>query len=198
MNSGSTTFSRHRTPRSNAGFRPIGLPTARVTYLRSLGEFLDRLGHDGHHSDLGDRITGVDTDVLITRFASEVRQASFKVAQCAVLAERGYHCGVIPVDSGMVTKLAPALGIRLPRGAVAHEHLRGLLQQCVAERPEEYRQLAARHAVTIPDNATPTWWTHLTLIYFKRLFLNRPGPRLCTLSPVCDEVIDCPHAQARD
>lgn len=170
--------------------RPIGLPAARVSYLRSLVEFIDRLADDGH------QLAAVDPDVLIGKFAREVCQASFKVAQCAVLAERGYHCGVIPVDSGMVTKLAPALGITLPSGPVAHEHLRGLLQHCVADRPEDYRHLTEHHDVTIPGDTTPTWWTHLTLIYFKRLFLNRPGPRLCALRPVCAEVIDCPHSDA--
>jgi len=170
--------------------RPIGLPAARLAYLRSLAAFLTRLERDGINP------LTIDIDAIIGRFATEVHQASYKVAQCALLYARGYHCGVIPVDSGMVTKLAPVLGICLPAGPIAHEHMRVLLQACVADRPDDYRHLAQMHAydVTIPAEAAPTWWTHLVLIYFKRLHLNRPGSRLCPARPVCDTVIDCRHA----
>lgn len=172
--------------------RPLGLPAARVTYLRSLTAFLSRL------EDEGTDIRSGDANTIISRFAGEVTQASFKVAQCAVLYARGYHCGIIPVDSGMVTKLAPALGIHLPSGPIAHERMRLLLQECVADRTADYRSLAAEQAVTIPNAATPTWWAHLTLIYFKRLFLNRPTPRRCARLPVCPQLVDCPHAPATD
>ena len=40
----------------------------------------------------------------------------------------------------------------------------------------------------------PTWWMHLVLIYFKRLYLNRPSKRLCLRRPMCIDVIDCSHA----
>lgn len=169
--------------------RPIGLPAARIGYLRSLVDFLDRLANEG--SDPG----AADPDRLINRFAMEVHQASFKVAQCAVLYARGYHCGVMPVDSGMVTRLAPVLGLTLPSGPVAHERMRTVLQACVHDRPEEYRRVAHQHAVTIPDTAAPTWWAHLVLIYFKRRYLNRPGPRLCPARPVCGLVVDCQHTR---
>lgn len=91
--------------------RPLGLPAARIGYLRSLVDFVD------HEQD---SLLNADPDRIIHRFAGEVHQASFKVAQCAVLYARGYHCGIIPVDSGMVTRLGPALGVDLPRGPVAH------------------------------------------------------------------------------
>jgi hypothetical protein len=170
--------------------RPIGLPAARLAYLRSLTVFLARLERDAV-----DPLTA-DVDAIIGRFAAEVHQASFKVAQCAILYARGYHCGIIPVDSGMVTKLAPVLGICLPAGPIAHEHMRLLLQACVADRADDYRHLARvnGHQVVIPAGATPTWWVHLVLIYFKRLYLNRPQLRLCAARPVCDVVVDCRHA----
>lgn len=168
--------------------RPIGLPAARIRYLRSLVDFLDRLAKEGNDPGTA------DPDALIDRFAAEVHQASFKVAQCAVLYARGYHCGVIPVDSGMVTRLAPVMGLNLPSGPLAHERMRTVLQACVHDRPEEYRRVADQHAVTIPDTAIPTWWAHLVLIYFKRRYLNRPGPRLCTARPVCRDIVDCQHA----
>lgn len=168
--------------------RPLGLPTARIGYLRSLVSFVD------HELD---GMLDADPDKLIHRFAAQVRHASFKVAQCAVLYARGYHCGVIPVDSGMVTRLGPALGVALPRGPVAHEALRLVLQRCVADRTREYHQLIERNGyrISIPATAEPTWWMHLVLIYFKRLHLNRPGTRVCPRRPMCVDVIDCSHAE---
>ncbi|MGH8900098.1 MAG: hypothetical protein ACRDYA_00050 [Egibacteraceae bacterium] len=171
--------------------RPLGLVTARIGYLRSLSMFLEDLAAEGLDP------LGCDADALIGRFASKVAHASYKVAQCAVLYSRGYHCGIIPVDSGMVTKLAPALGIHLPSGSVAHEHMRALLQTCLRDRVSDYRRLVGDHgyAVTVPAAAVPSWWLHLVLIYFKRLYLNRAGPRLCRRRPLCGQIIDCGHGE---
>lgn len=168
--------------------RSLGLTEARIGYLRSLHEFLD----------------GRDLEVLLAQpaaefiadFAANVSGASYKLAQCAALYSRGYHCGIIPVDSGMVDLLAPALGIRLEKGPKAHERMRGLLEACAARHADRYRALIARHgyAVTVPEQVTPTWWLHLVLIYFKRLYLNKPtSGRLCTRRPVCPELLDCGH-----
>jgi len=170
--------------------RPIGLATARITYLRSLTTFLARIESEGT-DPLAD-----DAAVIIQRFAKDVRQASFKVAQCAILYARGYHCGIIPVDDGMVRRLAPVLGLYLPAGPKAHEHMRRELETSVAARPDDYRELAQQHRyrVTIPADVPPTWWVHLMLIYFKRLYLNRPASRLCPARPVCNAVLDCPHS----
>jgi hypothetical protein len=167
--------------------QPLGLQGTRISYLRSLAVFLDK-------RDTGDLLDG-DADELIRELADQVAFASFKVAQCAVLYARGYHCGVIPVDSGMVTKVAPLLGLELPSGAVAHERMRIALEACARHQAGEYRRLVARcgWAVTIPDHAAPSWWLHLVLIYFKRLYLNRADPRVCTHRPACSLVIDCGH-----
>lgn len=167
--------------------RPLGLPEARISYLRSLAIFLGKQDPSNLMSE--------PTDELIARFAKNVNQASFKVAQCAVLYARGYHCGIIPVDSGMVTKLAPALGLTLPSGPVAHETMRRLLEAAVADRPKVYRDLAQleRYQVTIPDEAAPTWFAHLVLIYAKRTHLNQCSSRLCPERPVCDRIVDCVH-----
>lgn len=93
----------------------------------------------------------------------------------------------------MVSELAPALGFTLPTGAVAHEHLRHLLEHAVRRHADAVRVLAAGQRVTIPDGVTPTWWAHLTLIYFKRLYLNRPPERLCPHRPTCRDLVDCRH-----
>ncbi|MEZ0108614.1 hypothetical protein ABH920_002615 [Catenulispora sp. EB89] len=171
---------------------PLGLRDSRIAYLRSLDKFVGRLADDG---------TAVDqlgSDELISRIAAEVDQASFKVGQCAALYVGGYHCGVIPVDSGMVDKLAPFFGITLPSGSAAHETMRNLLQQGVTARTDDYRQLIVDldYAVTIAPGVVPTWWTHLVLIYFKRSYLNRSHPDLCTKRPGCSAVVACQHAAA--
>jgi hypothetical protein len=165
--------------------RPLGLPDARVGYLRSLAEFLCA-------TDSGD-LLGSDANEFIVRVAANVSHAGYNVAQCATLYARGYHCGIIPVDSGMVSKLAPCLGLPLPGSAIAHERMRHVLEASVIERAADYRRLAEerRYAVTLPEAAAPTWWVHLVLIYFKRLYCNKPSPRLCPRRPVCAAVLDC-------
>ncbi|MEV4081418.1 hypothetical protein AB0J43_14185 [Nonomuraea fuscirosea] len=174
--------------------RPLGLVDARIRYLRSLETFVTT------SEVLGRRPLTMLADVLIEAFATEVNGASYKVAQCAALYARGYHCGIIPVDSGMVSKLAPLLGMNVGSGTYAHERMRLLLEACAAAGASRYRDLiAARgHRVTVPEEATPTWWLHLVLIYFKRLFLNRPvSPSVCALRPACPAVLDCVHAPPR-
>ena len=138
-------------------------------------------------------LAAAPSDDLIASFEAGVAGAGYNTAQCAVLYARGYHCGVIPVDTGMVTKLAPLLGISLTSGPVAYEQLRKLLQLGVADHADTYRDLAPRlgYQVTIPPWAAPTWFVHLTLIYFKRLYLNRPGPDLCPHRPACALLFGC-------
>ncbi|MFJ9795451.1 hypothetical protein [Streptomyces sp. NPDC101145] len=171
--------------------RPIGLPQTRIGYMRSLAELLQRWEKEG----VDPTAESADLDALILDFATRVRGASYKVAQCALLTARGYHCGIIPVDSGMVTKLAPVLGITLPSGAMAHERMRHVLEAVVHARSAEFRALVTdnEYQVTIPEEAEPTWWVHLVLIYFKRLYLNGPSPQLCRRRPVCTKVVGCAH-----
>ena len=167
--------------------RPLGLTAARVGYLRSLAAFISRA------EAAGTDLAGMGAGDLVSLFAASVRGAGYKVAQCAALYARGYHCGIMPVDSGMITRLAPFLGVRLSSGPAAHEQLRRLLEQSTVAMADRYRDLASglRYRVHIPDDADPTWFTHLVLIYFKRLYLNRPGPRVCPRRPACPALLDC-------
>ncbi len=167
--------------------RPLGLTAARVGYLRSLAAFIS--GADAAGIDLA----GMRVEDLVSLFAGGVRGAGYKVAQCAALYARGYHCGIIPVDSGMVTKLAPFLGVNLRAGPAAHEQFRRLLEESTAAMADRCRELATGlgYRVNIPDDADPTWFIHLVLIYFKRLYLNRPGPRVCLRRPACPAFLDC-------
>jgi len=167
--------------------RPIGLLAARIRYLRSLAGYIEAAG-----LSITD-VTASSADELIGSFKAGVAGAGYNIAQCAVLYARGYHCGVIPVDSGMVTKLAPLLGITLATGPAAHEHLRTLLQSAAVAKADAYRKLVSRlgYDVTIPGDAPPTWFVHLVLIYFKRLYLNRIAPELCVRRPACAELFGC-------
>jgi hypothetical protein len=167
--------------------RPLGLAASRVGYLRSLSGFISKA--DAAGTDLA----GMHAGNLVRLFAASIHGAGYKVAQCATLYARGYHCGIIPVDSGMVTRLAPFLGIELRPGPAAHEQLRHLLEASTSAIADRYKDLAVRlgYQVRIPDDADPTWFVHLVLIYFKRLYLNRPGPRLCQLRPACPVFLDC-------
>lgn len=167
--------------------RPIGLAKARNQYFRSLVRFIESL--ERHNVD---PLT-TDLDEFIREFAGKVDQANFKVAQCAALYSRGYHCGIIPVDSGMVTRLAPRLGMKLSKKAIAHEEMRLLLQACVHDRAFDYRSLfrGLNYNITLPSDALPTWGVHLILIYFKRFYCNRPNTRLCPRQPVCAQLFDC-------
>ncbi|MFF8287533.1 hypothetical protein ACF06W_33125 [Streptomyces albus] len=171
--------------------RPLGLMQTRIDYLRSLAELLEVWSKEG----IDPLSPSADGDELIEDFAQRVRGASYKVAQCALLTARGYHCGIIPVDSGMVSKLAPALGIDLPSGAVAHERMRHVLEAAVHARADDFRALVTGHGhqVTIPEGAAPTWWVHLVAIYFKRLYLNGSSRQLCARRPLCARIVGCAH-----
>jgi len=157
--------------------RPIGLTTARIAYLRSLAALIRCW------DDAGIVPTTVPNDTLIQQIADQVQGAGFKVAQCAALYAKGYHCGIIPVDSGMVQLLGPCIGMRLPSGAHGHEIMRRHLERLVCRFPETFRAIATTtgydRELTLPISAPPTWWVHLVLIYFKRRFCNQHQPSAC-------------------
>ncbi|SDH97769.1 hypothetical protein SAMN05421505_12913 [Sinosporangium album] len=171
--------------------RPVGLADARLRYLRSLESFVTASAARGRLP------LTMPVDDFIEAFAAEVSGASYKVAQCAALYARGYHCGVMPVDSGMLSRLAPLLGMDVGRRPLAHERMRQALESCAAADSSRYHALITErgHRVTIPAQAAPTWWLHLVLIYFKRLFLNPPAsPKLCGQQPVCPALLNCDHS----
>jgi hypothetical protein len=146
--------------------KPLGLVSARLAYCRSLVRFVERL----------EAVSGFQNptnDALIHLMVREVQGAGYHVAQCCVLYARGYYCGVIPVDSGMRDKLSLCIGLRVPRTPQGYELMRKELERLVSEidcrsiaRQTGYRSLA------LPRDQPLTWWTHLVLIYYKRLYCN--------------------------
>lgn len=145
----------------------LGLGSSRIRYLRSLTAFVAG-------SDDGTRFLQRSNDDLIAEFASKVDGAGYKVAQCAVLYAKGYHCGIIPIDSGMAEMLAPLVPQRLPTGAVRHEIIRRWLEEITKMCSGELHEIAREAGVTLGiARQSPTWWVHLLLIYYKRLYWNR-------------------------
>ena len=151
--------------------RAIGLPDARLRYFRSLQLFLEK-PHTLKKLVEGDR------NEAISEFARAVDGAGFKIAQCAVLYARGYHCNIFPVDSGMVDMLSPLYPEALPSGARAHDVLRIWLEDLVAASCDEILMLADEIGfdLALPNGCLPTWWAHLLLIYYKRIIWNRRIP----------------------
>jgi endonuclease III len=157
---------------------PLGLYRARTQYLKSVRMFVQE------QEDKGDSPLEMSNDSLIELFMRSVKGAGYKVAQCAVLYAKGYHCGVLPVDSGMKDMLGPCLGLHLPRGPIAHEIMRQRIEEILNAHPLTYQKLVLETGyggLAIPESKPPIWWAHLVLIYFKRLYCNRRDPQNCPL-----------------
>ena len=153
----------------------LGLFSARKQYLQSLRCFIDTLDTDSEPLAL-------PNDTLISRMAKEVKGAGYKVAQCAVLYAKGYHCGILPVDSGMKDMLGPCLGLQLPRSSIAHEVMRKHVERLLNDAAERTCDLARNTGyadLDLPADAAPIWWAHLVLINFKRHYCNRRSPADC-------------------
>jgi hypothetical protein len=156
---------------------PLGLFKTRRGYLLSLQEFVNK-------AQEGDYLLTFPNDELISIFAQNVKWAGYKVAQCAILYAKGYHCGIFPIDSGMKDKLGPCLGMELPKGAYAHESMRKEIEAILHQYSPKYQKLATKlgyNNLQIPKDRAPTWWAHLALIYFKRTYCNQHDPAGCPL-----------------
>ena len=156
----------------------LGLAHTRITYFRSVQQFLER-------TDLSkSMIDETENDTLISQFAEQVKGAGYKVAQCAILYAKGYHCGIFPVDSGMKDMLGPCLGLNLPRGPIAHEVMRKQIEHLLQDHAGDYYDLAQSlgyEQLALPQDRPPVWWAHLALIYFKRRYCNAHHPETCPL-----------------
>lgn len=145
----------------------LGLSEARLAYFHSLARFVRK------KEDVPEWLSRAN-DGLIEEFATEVEGAGYKVAQCAVLYAKGYDCGIIPIDSGMVEMLAPLVPVRLPKSAISHEIVRQWVEYLVGLEIPEVSAIASRAGFPgLTDFGSLAWWTHLVLIYYKRAYWNR-------------------------
>lgn len=156
----------------------LGLVRTRRSYFRSVQQYLQ-------HGQMSlDMLNTVNNDTLIEQFATNVAGAGYKVAQCAVLYAKGYHCGIFPVDSGMKDMLGPCFGLHLPRTPLAHEIMRKQVEEVLQSHASSYLRLARElgyESLSFPPDRAPVWWAHLTLIYFKRCYCNAHQPHTCPL-----------------
>jgi thymidylate kinase/endonuclease III len=154
----------------------IGLHKTRIRFWRSLASFIDLLAEKGMD------FRAVSNDELISLIQTNVEGASYKLAQCCVLYAKGYHCGVIPVDSGMKDMLGPCLGFPIPPGAYGHEAFRIQLEKLTSAI--DCRRIAFELGygqLDLPEHGPLTWWAHIVLISYKRFFCNNRKPEHCAL-----------------
>jgi hypothetical protein len=161
--------------------KPLGLHKSREAYYRSVASAISRI------EECTENVNSYDNDALINYLQENVYSAGYKVAQCAALYAKGYHCGIMPVDSGMVEMLSSCLGEPISTGPIAHEQIRIILESAIAERKREFVNLIDElgfSGLSIPSGKVPSWWAHLVLIYYKRLWWNRNRSDLIFRKPV--------------
>lgn len=155
--------------------KSIGLTESRLVFKKSLFKFIEELEKEKK------RIEEYDSSTLIQRMSENVKGAGYKVAQCCVLYAKGYHCGIMPVDSGMKDVLGYCLGFNYPDNALGHEVLRKQFELLTntSNFAEIIETLGYDKKCTIPSNVN--WWVHLVLIYYKRFYCNKCDPANCLL-----------------
>lgn len=156
----------------------LGLYDTRKKYFLSLIDFIN------YSKDFEIMLKTQSNDELISLVANNVKGASYKVAQCAILYAKGYNCGIFPVDSGMKDFLGPCIGIDLPNGPIAHDIMRKQLEHQLNQISGDLQRMINHNGysdLTIQPNSTPIWWAHLVLIYFKRFYCNKKNPSNCPL-----------------
>jgi endonuclease III len=153
--------------------KQLGLSNSRYKYVRSMMMFIEKYG---------ETVSDYGNDELIELISEEVGGASFKVAQCCVLYMRGYYSGIMPVDSGMKDVLLPCIGFETYNNSIGHELLRHDLESLVGEMKLKKMMIKNGYSsLSIPCNEPMTWWAHLVLIYFKRLYCNKHLSNTCPL-----------------
>lgn len=156
--------------------RPLGLINLRMRFWRSAINFISGV------EKMKLNIIELSNDELISLIRKEVEGVDYHLAQCCALYLKGYHSGIIPVDSGMVKTFAPCLGFPIPSGVYGYEVLRKELEEL--SRTIDCSKIATTtgyQSLTLPQDRSLTWWLHLVLIYYKRIFCNRRDPKSCPL-----------------
>ncbi len=151
--------------------KPLGLTNMRVKFWHSLIKFINYIEKEEIN------IYDLEKDKFIDLIQEKVFGASYKIAQCCVLYVRGYYCGVMPVDSGMLNLLSPAIGLPAPNSSFGHEVIRRQLEALTSS--VDCRKIAFEKgykSLTFPAKKPLTWWAHLVLIYYKRLYSSKNNP----------------------
>lgn len=157
--------------------RPLGLFHTRVSYIRSMIQFISQ--KSSFFEEWSD-------EVFIKEIAQNVKNASYKIGQCCVLYYRMYPNRVMPVDSGMRDILLPCLGFESNKTAYGHEIMRKELTNAVTEIAGDYLKDTKLEYLNARNFY---WWVHLSLIYYKRIYCNRKDSNGCIFQievPRCD------------
>ncbi|MEN8908109.1 MAG: hypothetical protein ABF289_19320 [Clostridiales bacterium] len=151
----------------------LGLSNTRLKYIRSAINFID---------NYSEQIFSKSNNELIELIQNNVNGASYKVAQCCVLYIRGYYTGIMPVDRGIKDVFAPCIGFEHYKKAIGHDILRKNFEYLIKKLnlddliDDDYSKLK------LPENKPLTWWSHLVMIYYKRIYCNKKNPKLCELN----------------
>lgn len=157
--------------------RPLGLFNTRVSYIRSMIQFISQ------KSPLFEKWSD---EVFIEEIAQNVKNASYKIGQCCVLYYRMYPNKVMPIDSGMKDILLPCLGFGSYRSAFGHEMMRMELTNVATEIACDYLKYTKLDYLNTQNFY---WWIHLSLIYYKRIYCNKKDINNCIFKT--KEVITC-------
>ena len=150
--------------------QPLGLARVRLAFCRSMMSFI------AHFEREPEGLSRLTNDEFVELLATNVAGVGYKIAQCCVLYARGYNCGVIPVDLGMRDKLSLCIGVKVPRTPLGHEIMRKELERLVGETDCYSIAVSTGYGnLRLAKDRPLTWWAHLVLIYYKRLFCNKPA-----------------------
>ena len=169
--------------------RPIGLAESRWEFWQSLRDFATKLPNS---KEIPPKLQTLSNTELIEFLQKNIRGVGYKVAQGSALYIRGYHCGIIPVDSGMKDLLGQCLGFNTSPNARGHELMRKHVEKLAGEL--DYSQLLSKtnfHDILaeMKEGEINTWWVHLALIYFKRRYCNLHDASKCPLAK--DPLLGC-------
>jgi endonuclease III len=151
--------------------KPLGLIKTRLGYVESMSRFIKTTLD----------IDALSDDEFLEKVDKEVKNASYKVAQCCLLYRKLYPNNIMPVDSGMKDVMLPCLGYPKQKEGRGHELARKLLEQDVTKIDKP--QFIRNNNLNISENEF-NWWAHLSLIYYKRAFCNKKNPQMCIFNDI--------------
>jgi hypothetical protein len=162
--------------------KPLGHADNRWKLWQAILKFADRFPDTEEEPGALKKLT---SDELIRFLKEEIEGVGYRVAECGTLYLRGYHCGIIQVDTGMKDILGPCLGFETNLHSTGYEVMRQQIEELV-------QQLDFKHLLTttgyedilaeMQEGQINTWWVHLVLIYFKRRFCSFGDSSRCPMA----------------